>query len=174
MSGVRSIARYATVRGVAHTASVPVYVDSDDNRLKFIPTGSGTTEVLLQEASGATTQEILTAAKTVTAAETGKTFSLALAGGFTVALPAPAVGLRYKFYVNVAPTTAYIITATNLAGQAHSSVAGDASSIAAFSGVDLRFVANVALIGDSAEFYSDGTNWYAQGFSNATAGITIN
>jgi hypothetical protein len=174
MAGVKSIARYATVRGAAHTASVPVYVDSDDNRLKFIPAGSGTTEVVLQEAYGASLQEILTAAKTVTAAETGKTFSLALAGGFTVALPAPAVGLRYKFYVNVAPTTAYIITATPLAGQAHSSTGGNASSITGFTGVDLRFVANVALIGDSAEFVSDGTNWYVHGFSNADAGITIN
>jgi hypothetical protein len=161
------------VRGVAHAASAPIYIDSDDNRLKLIPAGSGTTEVLIQEAAGASTQEILGAAKTVTAAETGKTFSLALAGGFTVALPAPAVGLRYKFYVNVAPTTAYIITATPLTGAVHSSTGGNADSQTDFSGVSISFVANVALIGDSAEFFSDGTNWYVTAFCNADAGITI-
>mgnify|MGYP001560334025 CR=1 FL=1 len=174
MAGVRSFYRGVTPLGASHTAAVPIYVDSDNSRLKMIPAGSGTAETVIQEASGAASQSILTAAATLVAQDSGKTFYLALAGGFTVALPAPAVGLRYRFFVQIAPTTAYIITATNLAGLVFSSTGGDASSITAFTGVDIRFVANTALIGDSADFWSDGTNWYCWAFCDADAGITVN
>lgn len=51
----RSIRRGATVTGYANDADAPIYVDSDDNILKFIPAGSGTTEVQLVDASSAQT-----------------------------------------------------------------------------------------------------------------------
>ena len=51
----------------------------------------------------------LTAATTLTAAQSGKLFTLGTAGGFTTTLPAPQAGLEYEFVVKVAPTTAYII-----------------------------------------------------------------
>ena len=44
MSGIRSIYRGPTVKGYATSGSVPLYVDSDDNAIKHIPAGSGTTE----------------------------------------------------------------------------------------------------------------------------------
>jgi hypothetical protein len=55
MSGIRSITRNPTVKGSATAASAPIYVDSDDNILKFIPAGSGTTEVQILDASSAQT-----------------------------------------------------------------------------------------------------------------------
>ena len=44
MSGIRSITRAATVKGTAHPAGAPIYVDSDDDALKIIPAGTGSTE----------------------------------------------------------------------------------------------------------------------------------
>src|SRR5258705_9577904 len=82
MSGIRSIHRNPTVKGSASGASAPIYVDSDDNRLKMIPAGSGTTEVVLQETSGSGAAEVVITTKAVTAAESGKVFFLALATGF--------------------------------------------------------------------------------------------
>lgn len=55
MSGIRSITRNPTVKGYAVAGSAPIYVDSDDNKLKYIPAGSGTTEVELIDASATQT-----------------------------------------------------------------------------------------------------------------------
>ena len=50
MSGIRSITRRPTVVGTASAGSAPIYVDSDDNTLKHIPAGSGTTEIAIPTA----------------------------------------------------------------------------------------------------------------------------
>ena len=177
MSGVRSLVRNAAARGYASATSVPIYVDSDDNRVKMIPAGTGTTETIVQEASGAALSEVVVAAKTLTAADSGRTFFLALAGGFTVTLPAIAAGLNFKFYVQIAPTTAYIIrtaaSAQILAGQVYASAGSDEDSETAFTATDVTFVASTSVIGDSADLWCDGTNWYARAWTNAAGGITI-
>ena len=41
----RSVRRAATVAGYAIPTAAPLYVDSDDNALKLIPAGTGTTEL---------------------------------------------------------------------------------------------------------------------------------
>ena len=41
----RSVRRAATVAGYAIPTAAPLYVDSDDNALKIIPAGTGTTEL---------------------------------------------------------------------------------------------------------------------------------
>lgn len=55
MSGIRSITRRSTIIGPATPTSAPIYVDSDDNIFKFIPAGSGTTEVQVVDASSVQT-----------------------------------------------------------------------------------------------------------------------
>ena len=55
MSGIRSIRRGATLVGSATAASAPIYIDSDDDILKTIPAGTGTTEVQIVDASSAQT-----------------------------------------------------------------------------------------------------------------------
>ncbi len=52
---VRGIARRATAIGYATPTNAPIYLDSDDNILKIIPAGSGTTEVQVVDASSAQT-----------------------------------------------------------------------------------------------------------------------
>jgi hypothetical protein len=60
---IHNLSRRATVLGSAIPTSAPIYVDSDDNIVKVIPAGSGTTEVQLIDASSAQTltNKILTA-----------------------------------------------------------------------------------------------------------------
>ena len=43
----RGIYRTPTVKGIATVTNCPIYLDSDDNTLKCIPAGSGTTEVVI-------------------------------------------------------------------------------------------------------------------------------
>ncbi len=183
MSGIRSIHRNATVKGYAGPACAPIYVDSDDNRLKMIPAGSGTTEVIVQEASGASSYEQLVTTRVLTAADSGKTFGLALAGGFTVTLPAlsTGTGMNFKFVIEIAPTTAYIIIANAadldlMAGQVFGAdgATSGTNSIFTFSADKLDFVANVAKIGARADFQQVGTaGWSGQAWVDlgATAAV---
>lgn len=53
---VRAIARRATVLGIpAHPSTAPIYVDLDDNIVKIVPAGTGSTEVQIIDASSAQT-----------------------------------------------------------------------------------------------------------------------
>ena len=113
----------------------------------------------------------------ITADESGKTFFLSLAGGFTSTLPAHAAGLKFKFVVKTAPTTAYIITTdsgtdTMIGGINELEV--DTSSDGPYddNADTLNFVASVAAVGDWVEFESDGTSWYFTGQTNLDGGVT--
>jgi hypothetical protein len=117
----------------------------------------------------------------LTAADSGKTFFLALAGGFAVTLPAPAVGLKFEFLVQIAPTGDYTIVTAGapaqiLAGLVIGSDGGDGDSELAFTATTITFVAagGASTIGDGATLWSDGTSWYARVFVNlAATGATI-
>ena len=122
--------------------------------------------------------ETVAAANTITAAESGKTFFLGLAGGFASTLPLPAAGLRYKFIVAVAPTTAYTIATNggaNLFRGGINELEVDTADDGPYSAVGdlISFVANVAVVGDWVTVESDGTSWYITGQTNADGGITI-
>lgn len=178
MSGIRSLHRNPTVKGSASFASAPIYVDSDDNRVKLIPAGTGTTEVILQEAGGASLTETVITTRVLTANDSGKTFFLNLAGGFTITLPAKVAGFNAKFFVKTAPTTDYVIACAAadvdlMVGSVHSAqaTAGDTETTA---GADqFNFVANQAVIGDYFEISCDGALWYGKALVALTAGATF-
>lgn len=119
---------------------------------------------------------VLSAASTLTAADSGGTYFLSLAGGFTTTLPAPKMGLKYKFIVAVAPTTAYIVATNGSANIIHGQVgtsedaAGDVACAAASD--TITFVASTAIIGDWVSVESDGTNWYVNGMCDVQDAIT--
>lgn len=120
------------------------------------------------------TTEAVTATNVITAAESGKTFYLNTAGGFTSTLPAPAVGLKYIFIVSTAPTTAYIITTNSGTNVLYGTFLDIVGELVYFSAQDtLNFVASTSLVGDRLEVESDGTNWYCKAFSGANGGITV-
>lgn len=117
----------------------------------------------------------LAAAKTVLASESGKTFFLNLAGGFVVTLPAPAAGLRYKFVVGTAPTTAYTVVTDSSANVIHGSISSPEVSAlvtCAAASDTISFVANLSVVGDYCEVESDGTNWYVSGMTFVQDGMT--
>jgi len=123
------------------------------------------------------TQSLVTTT-TLVEADSGKTFFLNLAGGFTVTLPAPTDGVEYTFVVGTAPTTAYIVanasgsSGNNVRGHVLSS-SGGAEDTETANGDQVNFVASTAVIGDRLHVISDGTNWYVSAACAAAGGITI-
>jgi len=120
--------------------------------------------------------EVVITTKAVSAAESGKTFFLDLAAGFTTTLPAPAIGLRYKFIVKTAPTTAYIIntpTANIMVVSVNELETDTTEDGPSDDDADtFNFVANVALPGDFVDVYCDGTKWYLLGQTRADGAVT--
>lgn len=113
----------------------------------------------------------------IAASESGKTFFLALAAGFASTLPAPAAGLRFSFIVKTAPTSGNYTIVTNGTTQKVLKglmvIAADAIGDVSAGGTTASFVANQALPGDRIDMICDGTIWYAIGFAQVTAGLTI-
>lgn len=148
-----------------------------DTSSKNLRVNDGTTSHVV---GGVAAFEALTAAKTLTMADSGKKFTLGTAGGFAVTLPAiaDAAGFQAEFHVKVAPTTAYTIVTGNsaeqkLAGLVFSGAGADEDSETDFTGTTITFVANTAVIGDWCRVWCDGAGWYTTSFCNATGGVTV-
>lgn len=122
--------------------------------------------------------ETRTAANELTAAESGKTIFLNSATEFATTLPAPAVGLRFKFVVAAAPSGASYTVVTNgsaniIKGSVSSADLNAASDSAIATGADtITFVDSKAIVGDWIEVVSDGTNWYLSGCCSVFDAIT--
>lgn len=121
--------------------------------------------------------EVVTTTNVIAAAEAGTTYFLDAAAGFVSTLPAPALGMQFKFVVKTAPTGGAYTVVTNSSSNI---IKGGLNESATSTGpVDtdadtITFAANVALPGDWVNVMSDGTNWYLVG-GNAAAdnGITL-
>lgn len=123
--------------------------------------------------------EIVTATNVITASESGKTFFLNSATEFVSTLPAPALGLRFKFIVTAAPAAAsYTVVAaaaaTIIRGHVLTSQDAGGTADSETTGVNaLTFVDGKAVVGDWAEFVCDGTNYYVQASSKVFDAITL-
>jgi hypothetical protein len=97
---VRNIVRAATVKGPATPNSAPIYVDSDDSKIKFIPGGTGTTEV--------TVLDSLSAAGGFSLATVTPYSSDTILAGSAIALPlgGPVAGARYRCQFDMTKTGA--------------------------------------------------------------------
>jgi hypothetical protein len=121
----------------------------------------------------------LTAASTLTAADSGKTLFLNSATEFATTLPSPAAGLRFRFVVKAAPSGASytVVTASSaniLIGginELEVDTGSDGPYIA--DGDTITFADGVAVVGDYVDLVSDGTSWYVSGQANADGGITL-
>jgi hypothetical protein len=143
----------------------------DDDTLSLVSFESGTWHEVAR--SQKNSFESLTAAKTLLEGDSGKTYFLNAAGGFTVTLPSPVKGLKFTFIVQTAPTTAYIVKLPT-ANATLFGVAIDINATAIGTVEDqINFVAATSVVGDRAEFCCDGTNWYAYTYSGASGGITF-
>lgn len=101
----RHLLRRATVLGTARADQAPIYVDSDDNIVKVIPAGTGTTEVQLVDASSVQT---LTN-KTLTAPAIVQPFNTYSVDGAVTVVPQVA-------YLTKTSAGAYTIAAPGAAG----------------------------------------------------------
>jgi hypothetical protein len=125
--------------------------------------------VITVEAGGsiATVHEIVTAANTITAAESGSTYFLNATAEFASTLPAPFLGGRYTFIVTGAPSGASYTVAGASGTPIHGMVLSkdlngvtDSGATAGTGVLTLTFVDGKAQKGDRADFVSDGTDWY--------------
>ncbi len=153
------------VFGTAPSLSAPVISGAATIGAGSIITGPGYTELA----------EVVTTTNVIAASESGSTYYLSQINGFTSTLPAPALGLVFRFVVKTAPTTAYIITTNSGANIIYGMFeerAGGAGVAGAAQDTQ-NFVASQAIIADWAEYRSDGTNWYVYGMVNVSAGVTF-
>lgn len=126
--------------------------------------------------TGLETVVTLTAASTLTSAQSGTTFFLSSATEFATTLPAPSAGLTYTFIVGAAPSGASytIVTASSaniIKGQAVNAagVAGDTGT----ADDTISFVDGQSVAGDQVSLISDGTSWFAKAFCAVAAGVTF-
>jgi len=116
----------------------------------------------------------------VNESDTGKIFILpqtTAANDITLTLPNPLPGLHY-YFINGSPAAAASnvnITATGTIcfGQASMGPIGGVSTISIAGAppaglTTLTFVTAVSVLGDFADYYCDGTNWYINANSRTT------
>lgn len=143
----------------------------------FNPYAGGATAAELGQAADTSAQdEVVITTNVIDASESPKTFYLALAAGFTSTLPAPAIGLKFRFIVQIAPTGApYVITTASSANIMYGMMVERAggAGVAGAARDTFNFIHTQSIIGDWVEFYSDGTNWYYHGMTDVSAGSTV-
>lgn len=158
------------------TTAARLEASGDQANIDLAIAAKGTGAITLESQVGLkASSEVVITTNVITATESGKTFYLSLAGGFTSTLPAPVAGLKFKFIVKTAPTTAYVIT-TNAGANILYGMMLERAGTAGVAGAardTFNFVANQAIIGDWVEFESDGTNWYYHGMVDVAAGNTV-
>jgi len=128
--------------------------------------------------TGAVATTELTAASTLTAAQSGTTFFLNSATEFATTLPLPAAGLMYTFIVKAAPSGASYTIVTSASANIIKGVqvtAEDAGGSGDSGTADdtITFVDGQAVAGDTVTVISDGTNWFAYAVTKLVAGLTF-
>ena len=118
-------------------------------------------------------QETLTAATTLTAADSGKTY-LINGTGYTVTLPAPHAGFSVKFIVAAAFSTGCVIqTPADNRDILNGGVIVNGAIVEADAVDQVTFEDGAESIGDHVNISSDGTNFYLSGNGNAASSITV-
>jgi hypothetical protein len=126
--------------------------------------------------TGLETVTTLTAASTLTTAQSNTIFFLSSATEFVTTLPAPAAGLNYTFIVGAAPSGASYTVVTASSANIIKGQAVNAAGVAGDTGTaddTISFVDGQAVAGDQVTVISDGTSWFAKAFCAVAAGVTF-
>ena len=118
--------------------------------------------------------ETLTGATTLTAEDSGKSFSLSAAAGAQITLPAVATsaGFRYRFTVAALfATTAWTIKAAT--SKIQGGVIVNSVNVPGADENTITFAHAADTIGDFVELNCDGTNWYVFGLGTTAGAITL-
>jgi len=131
------------------------------------------TKILYGDEKLASKVETISTARTLTASDSGKLFTLSAAAGVAITLPAVTVtGFRARFTVGAAfATTNFTVVAPTAVIQGSADV--NSTLVPAANETTISFVATAETVGDYIEIYSDGTNFYAYGIAAAAGGITF-
>ena len=149
---------------------------------------AGTTDIVLKNdhlAGQKRTVEALSSAKTLTAADSGKVFTLDSDGGaFAITLPTATSAAEGAALMGFTVTVVdYDISGNNVTivrgDTSNDAITGGACSIAdgAAAGITvgsnvITFVGGTSVVGDRVEVISDGTTWQCITHSGANGGIT--
>ena len=116
--------------------------------------------------------DAVSAAVTLTSADSGKWYELAASAGVVVTLPAVESGLNFRFVVaNAFDTSNYVIDSAegdNIDGI----LVVNGASVAASGEDQINFVASAESVGDFIDMWSDGNKWYVWGIGNSAGSIT--
>lgn len=116
--------------------------------------------------------ETISAAKTLVAADSGKTFWLDADAGVTITLPALENGLNFKFVIadNFATSNWVIDSAEgdNIEG----SIVVNGASVPAVAEDQINFAFGAESIGDFIELECNGTKWFVSGVGALASSIT--
>jgi len=131
------------------------------------------TKILYGDEKYAVVTEPITGARTLTASDSGKYFTLSASAGAEVELPAVTVaGFKARFTVGSAfATTNWTITSATNVIQGSADV--NSTLVPGANENTVSFVATAETIGDYIEIYSDGTNFYAYGIGAGAGAITF-
>jgi hypothetical protein len=115
--------------------------------------------------------EALTADKTLTISDSGKTFLLD-AVGEVITLPGLVDGVHFKFraVASVITTPWTIVSATNVI-QGYAAV--NYATVIGANENTISLVHTAAIAGDTVEVFCDGTSWHASGSGSAAGSITF-
>jgi len=104
--------------------------------------------------------ETISAARTLTKKDSGKTFILNAAAGVTVTLPALKNGLFLTFVVGAVFATSNFVIASAEGDNIEGSIIVAGAVVDVDAADQINFVNSAENIGDFVELYCDGTYWY--------------
>ena len=117
---------------------------------------------------------VISAATTLSAADSGRHYSLNAAAGAQITLPAVATsaGLNFRFTVQALfATTAWTIkAATNVI---HGGVIVNSVNVLGAGENTITFSASADTVGDFVQLHCDGVNWYVSGVGSSAGAITL-
>ncbi len=117
--------------------------------------------------------ETLTAATTLTAADSGRTYLIS-GTGYTVTLPAPHAGFNVKFIVAAAFSTDTVIqTPADNRDTLNGGVIVNGAIVESDATDRVTFEDGAESVGDFIEISSDGTSFFLFGNGNAASSITV-
>ena len=117
--------------------------------------------------------ETLTAATTLTAADSGRTYLIS-GTGYTVTLPAPHAGFNVKFIVAAAFSTDTVIqTPAGNRDTLNGGVIVNGAIVESDATDRVTFEDDAESVGDFIEISSDGTSFFLFGNGNAASSITV-
>ena len=120
--------------------------------------------------------EAVTTTNVIAASETGTHFVLNSATAFVSTLPAPAAGLEFWFHAGATQVTGgnHTIVTNSSANVIEGSLSSpEQAAVSCVAAADtISFIADLAVQGDLAHVWSDGTDWYLDGHCFVQDGMT--